>query len=395
MEQGMDGSGVVIIGGGVMGCAVAASLRQADPDRAVVVVERDPTYRQASSALSASSIRRQFSQPVNMAIGAYGYAFLKDAARHLAVDGDMPEIGLRDGGYLFLAPASAVPVMRAVHTLQRAHGVEAALLEPDALAARFPWLSTENIALGSLGLAGEGWFDGYGLLQAFRRRAIADGARFVHGEAVGFARSPERVEAVRLADGTTLACTDLVVAAGPWSGKVGAMLDIDIPVRGRRRSVFVLDTPDPLEPCPLLIDPSGFWLRPEGRYYLAGMSPLPGEEDPDDLPLEVDHESFEARLWPALAERIPSLERLKVMSSWAGYYEMNTVDHNGLVGRWPDVGNLWVATGFSGHGIQQAPAVGRGMAELMVHGAFRSLDLSDLSPQRLADGRPLIEQAVI
>ncbi|WP_027135699.1 NAD(P)/FAD-dependent oxidoreductase [Geminicoccus roseus] len=391
----MGTSRVVIVGGGVMGCAVAASLRQAAPEREVVVVERDATYRQASSALSASSIRRQFSQPVNMAIGAYGYAFLKDAARHLAVDGEMPDIGLRDGGYLFLAPEAAAPAMREVHELQRAQGAEVALLDPAELQVRFPWLSTEGIALASLGLSGEGWFDGYGLLQAFRKRAIADGARFVAGEAAGFERSGARVLAVRLADGTRIEAQEIVVAAGPWSGKVGAMLDIDIPVRARRRSVFVLDTPDPLEPCPLLIDPSGFWLRPEGRFYLSGMSPLAGEDDPDDLPLEVAHDSFEEKLWPALAGRVPSLERLKVASSWAGYYEMNTVDQNGLVGTWPGLDNLFLATGFSGHGIQQAPAVGRGLAELMLTGAYRSLNLSDLSPRRLAEGRPLVERAVI
>jgi FAD-dependent oxidoreductase domain-containing protein 1 len=391
----MDAGRVVIVGGGAIGSAVAAFLRQAEPGREVVVVERDPTYRQASSALSASSIRRQFSQPVNMAIGAFGYAFLKEAHRHLAVNGDLPEIGLRDGGYLFLAPPAAEPAMRRVHALQRAEGVQVALLEPDVLQARFPWLSTEGVALGSLGLAEEGWFDGYGLLQAFRKRAIADGARFVHGEATGFARDGGRVGAVQLGDGSTIPCDALVIAAGPWSGQVGLKLGIDIPVRGRRRSVFVLDTPEPLEPCPLLIDPSGFWLRPEGRYYLSGMSPLAGEPDPDDLPLEVDHDSFEERLWPALAQRIPSLERLKVMSSWAGYYEMNTVDHNGLVGRWPGFANLYAATGFSGHGIQQAPAVGRGLAELIVHGSYQSLDLSDLSPARLAENRPLVEQAVI
>ncbi|WP_191060423.1 NAD(P)/FAD-dependent oxidoreductase [Geminicoccus harenae] len=391
----MDAGRVVIVGGGAIGSAVAAFLRRIEPGREVVVIERDPTYREASSALSASSIRRQFSQPVNMAIGAYGYAFLKEAHRHLAVDGELPEIGLRDGGYLFLAPPAAEPAMRAVHALQRAEGVQVALLEPDALRARFPWLSTEGIALGSLGLAEEGWFDGYGLLQAFRKRAIADGARFLHGEATGFVRDGERVSAVELGDGSTIPCGALVIASGPWSGQVGLLLDIDIPVRGRRRSVFVLDTPEPLEPCPLLIDPSGFWLRPEGRYYLSGMSPLAGEPDPDDLPLEVDHDSFEERLWPALAERIPSLERLKVASSWAGYYEMNTVDHNGLVGRWPGFANLYAATGFSGHGIQQAPAVGRGLAELIVHGGYRSLDLSDLSPVRLAENRPLVEQAVI
>ncbi|HWL70631.1 MAG TPA: FAD-binding oxidoreductase [Geminicoccus sp.] len=391
----MDAGRVVIVGGGAIGSAVAAFLRRIEPEREVVVVERDPTYREASSALSASSIRRQFSQPVNMAIGAFGYAFLKAAHRHLAVDGELPEIGLRDGGYLFLAPPAAEPAMRAVHALQRAEGVQVALLEPEALRARFPWLSTEGIALGSLGLAEEGWFDGYGLLQAFRRRAIADGARFLHGEVQDFVRDGERVGAALLGDGSTIPCDALVVASGPWSGQVGLKLGIDIPVRGRRRSVFVLDTPEPLEPCPLLIDPSGFWLRPEGRYYLSGMSPLAGEPDPDDLPLEVDHDSFEEKLWPALAERIPSLERLKVMSSWAGYYEMNTVDHNGLVGRWPGFTNLYAATGFSGHGIQQAPAVGRGLAELIVHGSYQSLDLSDLSPTRLAENRPLVEQAVI
>lgn len=125
------------------------------------------------------------------------------------------------------------------------------------------------------------------------------------------------------------------------------------------------------------------------------MSPLAGEDDPDDLPLEVAHDSFEEKLWPALAGRVPSLERLKVASSWAGYYEMNTVDQNGLVGTWPGLDNLFLATGFSGHGIQQAPAVGRGLAELMLTGAYRSLNLSDLSPRRLAEGRPLVERAVI
>ncbi|HEX2524860.1 MAG TPA: FAD-binding oxidoreductase [Geminicoccus sp.] len=388
-------SRVVVVGGGVMGCAVAAGLRRLDREREVVVIERDPTYRQASSALSASSIRRQFSQPVNMAIGAFGYAFLKDARRHLAVDGEMPDIGLLDRGYLFLAGAGAVEIMREVHALQRAHDVQVALLEPNALAARFPWLEVSDVALASLGLAEEGWFDGYGLLQAFRKRAIADGVRFVHGEVTGFEREGQRVARARLGDGSEVEGGEFLVAAGPWSGRIGSMLDLDIPVRGRRRSVFVLDTPDPLPGCPLVIDPSGFWLRPEGRYYLAGMSPLADEDDPDDLPLEVDHALFEEKLWPALAARVPSLERLKVTGSWAGYYEMNTVDHNGLVGRWPGMDNLWAATGFSGHGIQQAPAVGQCLAELMTYGGFRSLDLSALAPARLHDRRPLLEKAVI
>jgi glycine/D-amino acid oxidase-like deaminating enzyme len=156
----------------------------------------------------------------------------------------------------------------------------------------------------------------------------------------------------------------------------------------------VLDCPEKLPGCPLVIDTSGAWLRPEGRLFITGRSP-PAERDPGGAPLEVDHGQFEEEIWPALAHRVPALERLKVTGSWAGYYEYNTIDQNGLVGRHPHLANAWFANGFSGHGIQQSPAVGRGIAELIRHGRYVTLDLGALGLERLTEGRPLPERNVI
>ncbi len=387
--------GVAIIGGGAVGSAIAYWLTL-DPafDGTVTVIERDPAYRQASSALSASSIRQQYSTIVNIEIGRFGIDFLRRLADHLAVDGEVPEIGLVEPGYLYLATEAGMPALLANHEVQRSAGADVAILQPSGLAERFSWLNLEGLAGGSLGLSGEGWFDGYGLMRGFRRKAMAQGAHYVAGEAVAVERRGGRATAVLLADGRRLACDALVNAAGPWAASVAAMAEIELPVRARRRSVFVLDCPERIPGCPLVIDPSGFWLRPEGRHFICGAPPAP-EDDLDDLPLEPEHALFEETIWPALAHRVPAFERLKVVSAWAGYYEMNTFDHNGIVGRHPALDNLYLANGFSGHGIQQAPAVGRGIAELIVHGAYRTLDLAPLGPERLLEGRPLVERNVI
>ncbi|MEJ7138811.1 NAD(P)/FAD-dependent oxidoreductase [Amphibiibacter pelophylacis] len=389
---------LVIVGGGVIGSAIAYFLKRQAPQQDVVVVERDPVYTRASSALSASSIRQQFSTPINIAISQFGVGFLRQMGDLLAVPGQpAPDAGLVEGGYLYLATPAGEPVLRANHAVQRSQGVDVALLSRDQLAQRFPWLDTNGLVLGSLGLSAEGWFDGYLLLQALRAKAIALGARFVRAEATGAqletADGVHHVRALRLADGSTLACSGLVNAAGPWARQVAAWLDIDLPVSARRRTVFHLSSPAHLQGCPLLIDPSGIWLRPEGKGYLCGFCPV--GDDPDDLPLEPDHAAFEDHVWPTLAARIPGFEALRVQSAWAGYYEMNTFDQNALVGPHPACDNAWLANGFSGHGLQQAPAVGRGLAELILTGRYQSLDLSDLGFERVQRGQPLREHCII
>jgi glycine/D-amino acid oxidase-like deaminating enzyme len=361
----------------------------------VAVVERDPTYRTASSSLSASAIRQQFSTPVNIELSKFGVAFLREAGTLLSVDGDRPDVGLTEPGYLFLATDAGVPVLRQNHRVQREHGVDVALLTPNELAARFPWMTTRDLAMGSLGLSGEGWFDGYLLLQAFRRKAQSLGVRYLAREVTGFARAGRRVTAVRLDDGSALPCDTAVDAAGPWAARIAAMLDIDLPVRARRRPVFVVACRDALPRCPLVIDPSGVWFRPEGQYFVCGVSPGEGEEDPDDAPLVVDDRIFYRPIWPALAARVPAFEALKLVRSWAGYYELNVFDHNGVVGPHPSLANVVFANGFSGHGLQQAPGVGRAVAELLVDGGYRSLDLGPLSFERIVEGRRLVELNVI
>ncbi len=382
---------VTLIGGGVMGAATACFLAR-DHGARVTVVERDLSYARASSSLSLSSIRQQFSQPVNIGLSRWSLAFLRRVADELAVADDRPALGLVEPGYLYLATAAGASTLRELHALQRREGVDVALLEPAALAARYPWLATEDLALGSLGLSGEGWFDGPALHRAFRRKAIACGARFVAGEAVGFETTGDRVTGVRCADGSRLGGDAFVIAAGAWSAPLGDALGFALPVHAKKRDVFVLETPAALPGCPLVIDPSGFWFRTEGALLLAGGPPR--GDDADDAPLEhIDHDLFDECLWPTLAARVPALEALRVRSAWAGYYEMNAFDHNGLAGRLPGWANAFTACGFSGHGMQQSPAVGHSMARLI---AGRDAPLIDaLTPQRLLDGWPLVEANVI
>ena len=378
-------SDVVVIGGGVMGSSVAYQLKS-DPafSGSVTVIERDPTYATASSALSASSIRQQFSTPLNIHLSRFGIGFLRRAHELLGVD-----LGLKEPGYLFLASPAGEPVLRANHAIQKGEGCAVELLDPAALRSRFPWISDEGVVLASHGIANEGWFDGPALMQAFRRKARELGATYVADEVVSFGEG-----GATLKQGGRLEARTIVLAAGPWSGALAARSGIALPVEPRRRSVFVFDVREAPGLTPLTIDPSGTWFRPEGRFYIGGTTPADGN-DPAAAPLEVQHDEWDEMVWPVLAGRVPAFEAAKVVNSWAGHYEYNTFDQNGIVGRHPERENLIFATGFSGHGIQQSPAVGRAVAELIVHGSYRTLDLSPFGYERIPARRPIRELNVV
>jgi glycine/D-amino acid oxidase-like deaminating enzyme len=384
---------IAIVGGGIMGSALAYWLTRLEPSVSVVVIERDPTYATASSALSAASIRQQFTTPVNIRIAQASIEFLRAAGELLEVDGTRPDIGLTEAGYLFLAGEAGVESLRRAHAIQTQHGAAVALLTPAQLAERFPWLETADLAAGTLGLQGEGWFDGYLLLTALGRKARSQGVRFVRGEVTALEIRERRIVAVALADGSRIACGHFVNAAGPWARRIAHLAGVDLPVFARRRTVYVVACRAELQPFPLLIDPSGFWMRPEGSGFIAGLPP--GAEDPDDARLEPEYEGFESSLWPALAARIPAFEAAKLQRAWAGYYEMNVFDHNGVLGWHPEIANFGFMNGFSGHGMQQGPVVGRGMAELIIHGRFASVDLTPLAYERLVAGQPLLELNII
>ncbi|MBN8629806.1 MAG: FAD-binding oxidoreductase [Rhodobacterales bacterium] len=396
---------VVIVGGAVIGSAVAYFL-MANPDfgGSVLVVERDPTYRFASTSLSSSAIRVQFSNPVNVKISQFGSAFIQEFAQTMQVAGEAaPDLNFHQGGYLFLATTDEqVGILRENHAVQRACGADVVLWGQEDLARAFPHLNVDDIALASYGQSGEGWFSNTGLMNGFKAKARALGADYVTDEVVAIAREGNRVTGITLKSGATIAAGHVVNASGPRAALTARMAGLDVPVEPRKRTLFVFDCARSPEGSatvnkgrlPLMIDPSGVFCRPEGRFFLSGAPP---EEDPavdwDDF--EPRWEEFEAQIWPALAQRSPGFEAIKVVNQWAGHYDFNTLDHNLIVGLHPEVRNFVFANGYSGHGLQQGPAAGRAVSELITYGAFRTLDLSEVGYERVVEGRPFLEKAVI
>jgi FAD-dependent oxidoreductase domain-containing protein 1 len=386
---------VVIVGGAVTGSAAAYFLcAQAAFGGSVLVVERDPSYTDCATTRSLASLRHQFSTPGNVRMSMFGTRFLREVGTHLAVAGDVPAVGFREDGYLFLATPSGLPVLRANHQVQRAEGADVVLLDTDALASRFPWLATGDLAAGSLGLSGEGWLDAHALMQGFKRKAVSLGAVYRQGAAVALERSGRRIAAVQLADGTRVDCSQVINAAGTGAAALARSAGIVLPVQSRKRCVFHFSSPAVLPRCPLVIDPSGLYFRPEGTGFLCGIAPAEAD-DPECFDFEVPHRLFEDTLWPMLAERVPGFEAARLLGAWAGHYDVNTLDHNVILGAHPEVDNLWFANGFSGHGLQQSPAVGRALSELIAFGGYRSLDLSAFGWQRVLEGRPLLELNVV
>ncbi len=394
---------VVIAGGAAIGSSIAYHLA-ADPtfDGRIVVVEKDPTYRFSASALSAASIRQQFSSPVNIRISLYGIAFMRAIGDHLVVEGERPAIDLHEGGYLYLGGDEGAKILAENQSLQTAEGADILLLDHDALAHRFPWLALDGVVAGTWGRSGEGWYDGWGLMQAFRKKARSLGVTYVDGEVVAVEKTGDRVTAVVLKDGARIACGALVNAAGASGGRrLAAASGIDIPVFARKRCVFAFHCRGDVTKRTIadrrvgLLVPARRPAGPEGQLlFICGGGPA-GQETGDAEDFEVDWSLFEDIYWPTLAERVPAFESIKPGRAWAGHYDMNELDHNAIVGRAVGTSNLYLANGFSGHGLQQSPAVGRGLAELIAHGRYMTLDLSDLGHERVVEGRPLLERNVI
>jgi len=391
----MESSDIIIVGGGVIGSAAAYYLASsADFTGRITVIERDPSYRTCSTTLSCGSIRHQFSTPENIRMSQYGTTFLREAGELLKVDGDSPDVGFVEQGYLFLATDAGRPTLEQNHRLQTGLGADIALLEPEQLAERMPWLRTDDLAAGSLGIQGEGWFDPYALLMGLRRKARSLGVEYLHDEVTALGRENRRITSVTLASGKRIACGTVINAAGPRASLVAGMAGIVLPVHPRKRSVFVFHCREALPACPLVVDPSGMYFRPEGDGFICGISPDAGN-DPDTLDSDVDWSLFEETIWPLLAHRVPAFEAIRQQQAWAGHYAYNTVDQNAILGPHPEIDNLLFANGFSGHGLQQSPAVGRALAEWVTQGDSTTLDLERMGFAALLEGRQLRELNVV
>jgi FAD-dependent oxidoreductase domain-containing protein 1 len=399
---------ILIIGGGVVGSAIAYFLAMAESERLgpgseggsgrplrIAVVERDATYARSSTALSVGGIRQQFSTRENILLSRFTAEFVRRAPELLEVDGERPDLGFVEAGYLFLATEAGLPILHRNHGLQRELGAEVALLSPEELQGTFPWMEVGGLAAGSLGLRGEGWLDPHSLLQALRRKARALGVAFLADEVIGIRARNHRVESVALASGEALPVGLVVNAAGPRAAEVARMAGIhDLPVRPRKRFVYRIHCRRGLPGCPLVVDPSGVYFRPEGQGFLCGVSPGP-DQDHDTLDLEMEYALFHDVVWPTLAHRVPSFEVVKLGHSWAGHYAVNTLDRNAILGPHPEFPNFCLANGFSGHGLQHAPGVGLALSELILYGEYRTLNLDRFGFERFARGKLILEENVV
>lgn len=383
---------IVIIGGAIVGSSIAYYLRQEGFGGSIALIERDPQFAQAATTLSMASIRQQFSILENIRLSQFTLALFRRLQQEFGPDAD---IGFREGGYLILASEEGLPVLKANHATQLAEGADILLEDTDALVRRFPWMSAEGVVGGAYGQSGEGWFDAHALL-GLLRKALKGKVDLLTGDVAGIAREGARVTAVTLADGSRIEAGTVINAAGPNAGKVAAMAGIALPVEPRKRTVFVFEAREKYTDMPLLVDPSGIYVRPEGSVYLTGgAEPEEGDGPADPNDFEADWSLFEEVVWPTLATRIPAFEAIKATRAWAGHYDYNTLDQNAVIGPHPEVGNFLFANGFSGHGLQQAPAVGKALAELVVHGRYRTIDCTAFSYERVAAGRAFRELNVI
>jgi glycine/D-amino acid oxidase-like deaminating enzyme len=393
----LEQADVVIVGGGIVGSAVAyfLSMEPAFQGRRIVLIERDPAYREASTARSAGGIRQQFSTPENIAMSQFTLSLFR---RLRTLFGPEADVAFREQGYLITATAEGQALLAENVQVQKSMGADVALLRPDELAGAFPWLSTNSLVAAGFGRTGEGWFDPTSLAALFRKTAAANGVTVLRDTVTSIDVAAGHATSVSLARGERIVCGNLVNAAGPWAGEFAALAGLQLPVEPRKRYVYVIDcreASDALHQAPLTVDPSGVWFRPEGRLFLCGKSPEADEEPPTGDLDQIDHAFFEQEVWLALAARVPAFESIKVVNAWAGYYDYNTLDQNAVIGAHPDVPNFYFANGFSGHGAQQAAAAGRAVAELIAYGGFQSLDLSRLGYARIVNNEPLPERNVI
>ncbi|MGR3467089.1 MAG: NAD(P)/FAD-dependent oxidoreductase [Shimia sp.] len=387
---------VVIVGGAMMGSMTAFWLTQHGFGGRVLVVEMDPTYQACSTAHTNSCMRQQFSNALNIRLSQFGADFVRNMAERTG-DDRIPPIHFQSYGYLYLADtAPFAATLTDLATLQRREGAETEILDRDEIAARYPFYNLSDIVAGSINTKDEGYWDGGTVFEWVRRLARERGVEYCHNRVTGIQTAGGRVAAVTLASGDRIACGKVVNAAGPRAASIAAMVGAELPVEPRKRFTWIFTTEEPLDrELPLTIDPTGVHVRQDGpTTYLAGATPdIDPAVDPTDFAMDPD--IWLDKVWPAIATRIPAFERIRVVTEWTGHYAYNTLDQNAVLGEHPGVGGFYFQNGFSGHGLQHSPAMGNAMAELLTFGAYRTHDMTPFAYDRIATGRPFLEQAVI
>ncbi|MFT4063992.1 NAD(P)/FAD-dependent oxidoreductase [Paraburkholderia sp.] len=389
VERGFD---VVVIGGGILGSSVAYNILAKAPHARLCVVEPDPTYEFASALRSSGGCRVQFSNPENIQMSLYSLAFIKNFSATMSTAMHDAHVDWVQGGYLFLVPPEKTALLEKNVEAQRAQGAHVDLLTPAELKARFPSIHVDDLGAGAH-TPEDGWCDPNGLLWGFRRKAIELGAEYLKDRVVGAQVSATSARSVTLKSGATLKAEAFVNCGGAWAGEIAKLFDMHLPIVPMKRFEHYFTCGNPIEPLPYVKDLSRLAFRSEGNGFSGGL--VDGSVR-SGFDFEVDHDYFENVVWPAVAHRFPPLEAAKCHRTWSGLYEQNELDGNPVIGAWnARLKNLYTVAGFSGHGMMHSPAAGRGIAELIVDGAFQTIDLTRLGYERVEANAPYRELGII
>jgi FAD-dependent oxidoreductase domain-containing protein 1 len=383
---------IIIVGGGIMGSATAYYLMKTDSTLKVAVVERDPSYAQASTTLSMSNVRIQFSLKENVQISRYTIQVLNRFEEEMAVEDHTPKIYFHQEGNLFLVDTAAEDTARTAVEMQKRLGCKVEWWSPETIKQHYPLYEPQKYVGGTFG-PHDGYFDAYAVLMGYKAKARSLGAMYINDEVIKIATSNRRVNGVKLANQEDLTAKFVINCAGAWAARLAKTVGVDLPIIPVKRQVFALDTAvKPKDPLPLTVLPSGLYFRTEtGGLILLGKSM---EEDPVGFDFSWDDKRFLEILWLELADFVPAFDTLKLIRGWAGLYAVNTLDNNAILGEWPEIRGFFLANGFSGHGLQQAPAVGRYISELILNQPV-ALDLSIFTPERILEKRPLSEGGIV
>ena len=389
---------IVIVGGGVVGSSIAWHLRTGGFKGDVVVVERDPTYRRASSFLAMGGVRQQFGSAANIRLAQHSVRFYERFDSAMRTAEHQPRAWFRQRGYLFLANDDNAERFERRYARQRALGARVERLDVDAVRALVPDLAVDDIRFGIFG-PDDGYANPREVLAGFRHAAAAAGAAYVTGEVTRLRVSAGHVDGVTLDDGAALDARQVVNAAGPFAAGLAALADLHLPVTPVRQHLFRCALPHRWpHRFPVVVDPGGVHWRHDDPVAFGDPDRIivacTKLDEPPGENFDCDQARWTTGFRPPLVARLPAFEAAELVEGWAGLYEM-TPDHNPLLGEHPELAGFYLANGFSGHGLMMAPATGTALAELLMTGASTSLDVSAFDPGRFARGEEFRDDAMI
>lgn len=379
---------IAIIGGGAMGLAVAEFMRREDPSCSICVIEADTSYAFASTPRASGGLRRLFGIAENIQMSDFSIRYFADLLKDCA-----PADGWQQNGYLFIAPTDKVRVLRENLAVQLANGVDAQFLEVEQLASRFPSMRVDDLG-GAVLSPDDGWLDPAITLKLMHARVLAAGIAMIAGEVVSITRIGAQATSLSLRDGRRITFGHVVNATGAWAAQVCRMVDLEAPIEPMRRFEHRFERNRDIEPLPYIKDTERLAFRPAGPTSYTGG--LPQYTEPGGLNFAVDEGYFDRIVRPALAHRVPALADCRVLSTRSGLYDQNRFDGSPIIGASAmGPGNFHLIAGFSGHGLMHAPAAARGLAENIVHGSYRTIDLARFGWKRLHDITPQKETGIV